>query len=74
MGSVLLHNAWVQLYLLYVGALGTYFIWNRLYTSRRSKTDSSPARRHLVKARAVAAKRFTAAPLALSSVDSRQSR
>jgi hypothetical protein len=26
MGSVLLHNAWVQLYLLYVGALGTYFI------------------------------------------------
>jgi hypothetical protein len=56
MGSVLLHNAWVQLYLLFVGALGTYFIWDRLCTSRQSKTDSSPARRHLGKARAVAAK------------------
>jgi hypothetical protein len=28
MGRLLLHNAWVQLYLLYVGALWIYFIWD----------------------------------------------
>jgi hypothetical protein len=47
MGSLLLHNAWVRLYLLYVGALGTYFIWDRLRTPRPSQTDPSPARRHM---------------------------
>jgi hypothetical protein len=30
MGTFLLHNPWVQFYLLYVGALSVVFLWDRL--------------------------------------------
>jgi hypothetical protein len=30
MGTLLLHNPWIQFYLLYVGPLGVAFIWDYL--------------------------------------------
>jgi hypothetical protein len=40
MGTFLLHNPWVQFYLLYVGALLAIIVWDRLRDARATRDDS----------------------------------
>ena len=50
MGTLLLHNPWVQFYLLYVGALGVVVLWvclrNPPATLDGARTPPRPGRRH----------------------------
>ena len=43
MGSLLLHNPWVQFYLLYVGALLVAFVWDLLRDARATRTPPDGA-------------------------------
>jgi hypothetical protein len=44
MGNYLLHHAWVQFYLVAVGALATAVIWERLRRPPVSEDDRGPCR------------------------------